>query len=88
MGQYETALTLIDVVSKSVYAVTLMTGNFCIMDVVQTLRMQQMKAENDIKSAAVLRADVMNQVSSKLVGSKLVSSKLVSSKLVSLCYGM
>ena len=59
--QYETAMTFIDVVTKSSYAVMLLTGNFCIMDVVQTLRMVQMKAENDMRSAALLRADVMNE---------------------------
>ena len=54
-------MTFIDVVTKSSYAVMLLTGNFCIMDVVQALRMVQMKAENDMRSAALLRADVMNE---------------------------
>ena len=31
------------------------------MDAVQTLRIAQIKAENDSKSASILRVDVMNQ---------------------------
>ena len=31
------------------------------MDVVQTLRIAQLKAENDRKSARILRSDVMNE---------------------------
>lgn len=50
-----------DVLTKTVYAVTLLTGNFCILDVVQTLRVAQLKAENKMKSSSVVRVDVMNQ---------------------------
>jgi signal transduction histidine kinase/ActR/RegA family two-component response regulator len=48
-------------VGRTIYAVTLLTGNFCILDVVQTLRVAQLKAENRIKSSSVVRVDVMNQ---------------------------
>ena len=40
---------------------TLLTGNFCILDVVQTLRVAQLKAENRVKSSSVVRVDVMNR---------------------------
>jgi hypothetical protein len=33
--------TLIDVCTKTVYVATLLTGNFCLMDVMQTLRLSQ-----------------------------------------------
>jgi signal transduction histidine kinase len=59
--QYELSSTFIDVATKCVYAATLLTGNFCIMDVVQTLRVAQLKAENKFKSSSVVRLDVMNQ---------------------------
>jgi len=59
--QFELAATIIDVLTKTVYAVTLLTGNFCILDVVQTLRVAQLRAENKMKSSSVVRVDVMNQ---------------------------
>jgi len=59
--QFEVAATVMDVLTKTVYAVTLLTGNFCILDVVQTLRVAQLKAENKMKSSSVVRVDVMNQ---------------------------
>ena len=33
--QYEFAMTFVDVVTKSVYGITMLTGNLCLMDVVQ-----------------------------------------------------
>jgi hypothetical protein len=43
--QYEWISTCFDMLTKTVYAVTLLTGNFCILDVVQTIRAAQLKAE-------------------------------------------
>jgi len=34
-------MAVMDVVAKQIYSVTLLTGNFCIMDVVSTLRLNQ-----------------------------------------------
>lgn len=58
---FEQMSTGLDLITKTVYAVTLLTGNFCILDVVQTLRVAQLKAENRLKSSSVVRVDVMNQ---------------------------
>jgi hypothetical protein len=59
--QAEIAMAIMDVVAKQIYSVTLLTGNFCIMDVVSTLRLDQIQAERDQKTNAVLRAELMNQ---------------------------
>ena len=34
-------MAIMDIVAKQIYSVTLLTGNFCIMDVVSTLRLNQ-----------------------------------------------
>ena len=59
--QEEVAMAIMDVVAKQVYSVTLLTGNFCIMDTVATLRLDQIQAERDKSTNAVLRAEIMNQ---------------------------
>ena len=47
--QYEVGSTFIDVMAKAVYSVTLLMGNFCILDVVSTLRIAQMRADRNDK---------------------------------------
>jgi len=59
--QEEIAMAIMDVVAKQVYSVTLLTGNFCIMDTVATLRLDQIQADRDETSNKVLRAEIMNR---------------------------
>ena len=42
--QFEKISTFLDLLTKTVYAITLLTGNFCILDVVLTLRLATSKA--------------------------------------------
>lgn len=59
--QEEIAMAIMDIVAKQIYSVTLLTGNFCIMDVVSTLRLAQIQADRDQKSSEVLSAEIMNR---------------------------
>jgi bacteriorhodopsin len=59
--QYEFGTTFIDVLAKSVYAVTLLTGNFCLLDVISTLRIAQMRAERDDKRSQIIRSEAINE---------------------------
>jgi len=59
--QYEIARTVVDVVVKAIYSVALMSGNFCLLDTVATLRVAQLRSERDSKQTAVVRAEVMNR---------------------------
>ena len=58
--QYEVGSTFIDVMAKAVYSVTLLTGNFCILDVVSTLRIAQMRADRNDKRSQIIRSDAIN----------------------------
>lgn len=59
--EYEIASTFIDVLTKAVYSVSLLTGNFCILDVMSTLRVAQMQAQRDSKANAVIKAEAINE---------------------------
>ena len=59
--QFSICRTFVDVLAKAIYTVALMTGNFCILDTVATLRLQQMETEKDSKERTVLRTEVMNR---------------------------
>jgi len=59
--EYEVATTFIDVLTKAVYSVTLLTGNFCILDVISTLRIAQMQSQHDSKVKSVIKAEAMNE---------------------------
>ena len=58
--QYEVGSTFVDVMAKAVYSVTLLTGNFCILDVVSTLRIAQMRADRHDKRSQIIRSDAIN----------------------------
>ena len=58
--QYEVGSTFIDVMAKAVYSVTLLTGNFCILDVISTLRIAQMRADRNDKRSQIIRSDAIN----------------------------
>ena len=53
--------TFVDILTKSVYTVTLLTGNFCILDTVAEVRIAQLQAEKETKHKNVIRTELMNQ---------------------------
>ena len=59
--QFEVSSTVLDVVTKCVYSTTLLASNVCLLDVLETVRVDHLMADNSAKNSAVLRADMINQ---------------------------
>eukprot|EP00960_Hanusia_phi_P005959 172304-Hanusia_phi.AAC.2 len=59
--QYDVVQTFVDILTKSVYTVTLLTGNFCILDTVAEVRIAQLQDEKEMNHKNVIRTELMNQ---------------------------
>ena len=49
-----------DLATKAIYSVTLITGNFFLLDTVAELRLEQLQAEKDARNSKVVRSEMMD----------------------------
>ena len=60
--QHEICMVVVDVLAKNVYSVTLLSGNFCVLDMVATIRIAQIKSEAGSKRTSVVNAEAVKKL--------------------------
>jgi two-component system sensor histidine kinase/response regulator len=74
--QHEICMVVVDVLAKNVYSVTLLSGNFCVLDMVATIRIAQIKSEAGSKRTSVVNAEAVKKALQMAVMEAETSARL------------
>ncbi|EKX46184.1 hypothetical protein GUITHDRAFT_107802 [Guillardia theta CCMP2712] len=84
--QYDIAQSFVDLATKAIYSVTLITGNFFLLDTVAELRLEQLQAEKDARNSKVVRSEMMDHAMQMAVIEAETSARLSSRFLANISH--
>jgi len=84
--EYELSIITIDIVTKNVYSVILLSGNFCVLDMFAIIREHQVNREDGMVQNAVVNVDAVNKALQTAVVEAEASKRLSRSFLANMSH--